>query len=197
MRAFAERKLAKIGRLRHDSTRVELKLSVEKNPSVAAHEIAAVWLRGRTLRAREASRDMKASIEEVAEKWHRELSDARASQRTASRLSVRPSLSEFACAPDHTASRPFRHVRGKEMTAPIPSSEAPSITPRNGRAGVCRHVEQQLGQRATALLPRSGAGVRRLVVPPRRLSARPGNGRAVVHRCARARSGARRVRAAR
>jgi len=92
MRAFAERKLAKIGRLCHESTRVELELAVEKNPSVAAHEVAeaTVWLKGRTLRAREASRDMKASIDEVTEKLHRELTDLRDKRVTKRRAHVEP-----------------------------------------------------------------------------------------------------------
>ena len=79
MRAFAERKLAKLGRMVHDSTRVELELAVEKNPSVAANQIAeaTVWLKGRTLRCREASRDMKASIDELTEKLQRELAELR------------------------------------------------------------------------------------------------------------------------
>jgi len=79
MRAHAERKLAKIERQVHASTRVELELSVEKNPSVAAHEVAevTVWLKGRTLRCKEAARDMKAAIDEVTEKLHRELTELR------------------------------------------------------------------------------------------------------------------------
>lgn len=79
MRGYAERKLAKLGRQVHDSTRIELELAVEKNPSVAAHEIAeaTVRLKGRTLRAREASRDMKAAIDAVVEKLHRELTELR------------------------------------------------------------------------------------------------------------------------
>ena len=79
MRAFAERKLAKLGRMVYDSTRVELELAVEKNPSVAANQIAeaTVWLKGRTLRCREASRDMKASIDELTEKLQRELAELR------------------------------------------------------------------------------------------------------------------------
>jgi putative sigma-54 modulation protein len=79
MRAFAERKLAKLGRMVHDSTRVELELTVEKNPSVAANQVAeaTVWLKGRTLRCREASRDMKASIDELTEKLQRELAELR------------------------------------------------------------------------------------------------------------------------
>jgi putative sigma-54 modulation protein len=79
MRAFAERKLAKIGRLCHESTRIELELAVEKNPSVAANQVAeaTVWLKGKTLRCKEASRDMKASIDALTEKLHRELSELR------------------------------------------------------------------------------------------------------------------------
>jgi putative sigma-54 modulation protein len=79
MRAFAERKLAKVGRMMNDSTRVELELTVEKNPSVAANQVAeaTVWLKGRTLRCKEASRDMKASIDELAEKLQRELAELR------------------------------------------------------------------------------------------------------------------------
>jgi putative sigma-54 modulation protein len=79
MRAFTERKLAKVGRMMNDSTRVELELTVEKNPSVAANQVAeaTVWLKGRTLRCKEASRDMKASIDELAEKLQRELAELR------------------------------------------------------------------------------------------------------------------------
>jgi ribosome hibernation promoting factor len=79
MRTFAERKLAKLGKLMHESTRVEVELSVEKNPSVAANQIAeaTVWLKGRTLRAKQASRDMKSSIDDLTEKLHRELAELR------------------------------------------------------------------------------------------------------------------------
>jgi putative sigma-54 modulation protein len=79
MRTFAERKLAKVDKLCHPSTRIELELAIEKNPSVSAHEVAeaTVWLKGRTLRAREASRDMKVSIDEVVTKLCRELAELR------------------------------------------------------------------------------------------------------------------------
>ena len=89
MRTFAERKLGKLGKMVHDSTRVELELAVEKNPSVAANQIAeaTVWLKGRTLRCKEASRDMKSSIDELTQKLQRELSELRdkrvAKRRTA------------------------------------------------------------------------------------------------------------------
>ena len=92
MRTFAERKLAKVGKLCHESTRVELELAIEKNPSVAAHEVAeaTVWLKGRTLRAKEASRDMKSSIDEVTAKLCRELAELRDKRVSKRRTTVEP-----------------------------------------------------------------------------------------------------------
>ncbi len=92
IRAYAERKLAKINRLTHPGTRVELELAVEKNPSVAAHEIAevTVWLKGRTLRCKEAARDMKAAIDEVTDKLQRELTELRDKRVTKRRAVVDP-----------------------------------------------------------------------------------------------------------
>ena len=92
MRAFAERKLAKLGRMVHDSTRVELELTVEKNPSVAANQVAeaTVWLKGRTLRCKEASRDMKASIDELTEKLQREVAELRDKRLAKRRATIEP-----------------------------------------------------------------------------------------------------------
>jgi putative sigma-54 modulation protein len=79
IRAYAEKKLAKLDKQVYPTTRVELELAVEKNPSVAANQIAeaTVWLKGHTLRAREATRDMKASIDELVEKLVRQIHDER------------------------------------------------------------------------------------------------------------------------
>src|ERR1700716_128506 len=79
IRTYAERKLAKLDKQLHDTTRVELELAVEKNPSVSANQVAeaTVWLKGHTLRAREATRDMKASMDELAEKLLRQGHDER------------------------------------------------------------------------------------------------------------------------
>ena len=79
IRTYAERKLAKLDRQVHALTRVEVELAVERNPSVAANQIAeaTVWLKGHTLRAREATRDMKASIDELTEKLLRQIHDER------------------------------------------------------------------------------------------------------------------------
>jgi putative sigma-54 modulation protein len=79
IRSYAERKLAKLDKQLHDTTRVELELAVEKNPSVSANQVAeaTVWLKGHTLRAREATRDMKASIDELTEKLLRQVHEER------------------------------------------------------------------------------------------------------------------------
>src|SRR4051795_7680057 len=79
IRSYAERKLAKLDKQLHELTRVEVELAVERNPSVSANQVAeaTVWLKGRTLRAREASRDMKMSIDEVVTKLCRELAELR------------------------------------------------------------------------------------------------------------------------
>jgi putative sigma-54 modulation protein len=86
IRSYAERKLGKLDRQINDQAVVEVELQVEKNPSIAANQIAeaTVWLKGHTLRAREASRDMKASIDELTEKLLRQVKhdhDKRAAKR--------------------------------------------------------------------------------------------------------------------
>ncbi len=79
IRTYAERKLAKLERQVHDGTRVEIELAIEKNPSVAENQVAeaTVWLKGHTLRVREATRDMKASIDELTEKLLRQIHEER------------------------------------------------------------------------------------------------------------------------
>src|SRR5439155_1277874 len=67
IRSYAERKLGKLEKQLHALARVEVELAVERNPSVSENQVAeaTVWLKGRTLRAREATRDMKASIDSL------------------------------------------------------------------------------------------------------------------------------------
>jgi putative sigma-54 modulation protein len=79
IRDYAERKLSKLDKQVHALTRVEIELAVEKNPSVAENQVAeaTVWLKGHTLRAREATRDMKASIDELTEKLVRQIREDR------------------------------------------------------------------------------------------------------------------------
>ena len=79
IRDYAERKLAKLDKLVHDDARIEIELAVERNPSVADNQVAeaTVRLKGHTLRAREASGDMKASIDELTEKLLRQVREER------------------------------------------------------------------------------------------------------------------------
>src|SRR5579862_3428937 len=80
IRSYAERKLAKLSKQLQDSTEVEVELTVERNPSVAENQVAeaTVWLKGHhTLRVREATRDMKASIDEMTERLLRQIKNER------------------------------------------------------------------------------------------------------------------------
>jgi ribosome hibernation promoting factor len=75
IRAYAEQKLAKLDGRLHELTVVELELMVERNPSIAQNQVAeaTVWTKGPVLRAREASNDMKASIDQLTEKLLRQV----------------------------------------------------------------------------------------------------------------------------
>ncbi|MGH3105010.1 MAG: ribosome hibernation-promoting factor, HPF/YfiA family [Gaiellaceae bacterium] len=75
IRSYAEEKLSKLDRQLHELTRVELELAVERNPSISANQIAeaTIWTKGPVLRAREASGDMKASIDQLTEKLLRQV----------------------------------------------------------------------------------------------------------------------------
>ena len=69
IRRYAEDKLRKLDRQLHAQAEVELELSVEKNPSIAANQVAEATVRtkGPTLRVTEASSDMKASIDQLTD----------------------------------------------------------------------------------------------------------------------------------
>ncbi len=75
LREYAERKLGKLNSQLHELTHVELELTVEKNPSIAANQVAeaTIFTKGPVLRARESSADMKASIDQLTEKLLRQV----------------------------------------------------------------------------------------------------------------------------
>lgn len=79
LRSYVERKLRKLERRTRPDTRVEIELAVEKNPSIAESQVAeaTVHVKGQTLRARESARDMKAAIDELADKLVRQVKDIR------------------------------------------------------------------------------------------------------------------------
>src|SRR5262245_18274899 len=91
IREYAERKLAKLERQLDPLAEVEIELTVEKNPSIAANQVAeaTVWLKGHTLRARESSPDIKASIDELSEKLLRQVAEDR-KKRAAKRRTAAP-----------------------------------------------------------------------------------------------------------
>ena len=75
IREYAERKLAKLERRLAEQTQVEVELSEQRNPSIAASQVAeaTVFTKGPTLRVREASPDMRASIDQLVDKLERQV----------------------------------------------------------------------------------------------------------------------------
>ena len=109
IRSYAEQKLAKLERQLEDP-RVELELAVERNPSISASQVAeaTIWTRGPVLRAREASGDMHASIDQLVEKLERQVTRYRTRGRSRRRKAARangptpdtvPSLAEESESP--------------------------------------------------------------------------------------------------
>jgi putative sigma-54 modulation protein len=83
IRKYAEEKLGKLNPQLHELTQVELELCVEKNPSISQNQVAegTIWTKGPTLRAREASTDMKVSIDQLTDKLLRQVEHYRAKRR--------------------------------------------------------------------------------------------------------------------
>ncbi len=75
IREYAERKLGKLSKQLADQTQVEVELSEQKNPSIADSHVAegTIFTKGPTLRARESSADMKASIDQLVDKLERQV----------------------------------------------------------------------------------------------------------------------------
>jgi len=83
IREYAEEKLSKLERQLADPTRVELELAVERNPSISQNHVAeaTIWTKGPVLRAREASADHKASIDQLVDKLERQVKRYREKRR--------------------------------------------------------------------------------------------------------------------
>ena len=83
IRAYAEQKLRKLQKQLGEQVQVELELSCEKNPSIRENQVAeaTVFTKGHSLRAREASRDMRASIDGLTDKLLREVKTYREKRR--------------------------------------------------------------------------------------------------------------------
>lgn len=83
IREYAERKLLKLQKQLAEQTQVEVELSEQKNPSIADRHIAegTIYGKGATLRAREASPEMKATIDLLAAKLERQVKRYRERRR--------------------------------------------------------------------------------------------------------------------
>jgi putative sigma-54 modulation protein len=83
IREYAESKLAKLDRHLHETAQVELELSMERNPAISDAHVAeaTIWTKGPVVRAREASSDMKASIDLLVGKLERQVKRAREKRR--------------------------------------------------------------------------------------------------------------------
>jgi putative sigma-54 modulation protein len=90
IRNYAHEKLSKLERQLKDP-RVELELTVERNPSIAASQVAeaTIWTKGPVLRAREASHDMRASIDQLVDKLERQVTRYRRQSRDRRRKAAR------------------------------------------------------------------------------------------------------------
>jgi putative sigma-54 modulation protein len=109
IRSYAEEKLGKLEKQLADPTRVELELAVEKNPSIADKIVAeaTIWTKGPTLRAKERSTDMRASIDLLTDKLERQVTRYREKRRRHG----------------HGASQRNGNASGAEASAPIPTDE--------------------------------------------------------------------------
>ena len=90
IRQYAEEKLGRLERQLADPTQVELELAVEKNPSIRANQVAeaTIFTKGHPLRAREATSDMRASIDGLTDKLLREVKTYRDKRRREPRRRV-------------------------------------------------------------------------------------------------------------
>jgi putative sigma-54 modulation protein len=75
LREYAEMKLARLNKQLAGPVQVELELSEEKNPSIQANQIAegTIFTKGPTLRAREASREIRSAIDQLVENLERQV----------------------------------------------------------------------------------------------------------------------------
>ena len=90
IRDYAERKLGKLSKVLAAETQVEVELSEQRNPSIADSAVAegTIFTKGATLRARESSPEMKASIDQLVDKLERQAKRYREIRRVEPRRHV-------------------------------------------------------------------------------------------------------------
>jgi len=119
IRDYGERKMRKLERILDDEAEVELELAEETNPAIADSNVAeaTVWTRRHIVRAREASPDMKASIDNLVGKLERQIKQAREKTRGRARHAAKVPAS--ADLPDEDGSASIvrtKHFALKPMT---------------------------------------------------------------------------------
>jgi putative sigma-54 modulation protein len=83
LREHVEKRFDRVGKQVSELATLEVELSEERNPSIADNQVAEATLRlkGKTLRAREASPEMAHTIHEVAEDMRRQVKKHREKRR--------------------------------------------------------------------------------------------------------------------
>ena len=123
VKSYAQRKLGKLEKHLNDSARLELELAVERNPSVANNQVAeaTIWTKGPVIRAREATADMKASIDLLVDKLERQADRLNDKRRRPARGHERGAPASQAVEAD--ADRPI--VKTKQFAVkPMSADEA-------------------------------------------------------------------------
>lgn len=110
LKGYAQEKLGKLEKHLNDSARLELELAVERNPSISENQVAeaTIWTKGPIIRAREASTDMKASIDMLVDKLERQALRLRDKRR-------------------RSASRNHRAGQSADVRPVVPDAEHPVI----------------------------------------------------------------------
>ena len=83
LREAVEKRFARVGKQVSELATLEVELHEERNPAIADNQVAeaTIYLKGGTLRAREASPDMLHSIHELAEDIRRQVKRDREKRR--------------------------------------------------------------------------------------------------------------------
>jgi putative sigma-54 modulation protein len=83
IRSYAEQKLSKLDKQLGEMVQVEVELAVERNPSIRENQVAeaTVFTKGHSLRVREATKDMRSSIDGLTDKLMREVKEYRDKRR--------------------------------------------------------------------------------------------------------------------
>jgi putative sigma-54 modulation protein len=123
IRDYGEKKMRKLERILDDNAEVELELAEETNPAISASHVAegTVWTRRHVVRAREASPDMKASIDQLVAKLERQLKQVR--EKARSRRYVKTTVPALEPVPEDDGLGPIARTKHFALK-PMPPEEA-------------------------------------------------------------------------